>query len=86
MEVRRDKIRVLTLSGSPSWNYRFLRFALKQDPFLELVSFVFLRTPSDVVDVRENELSLIPFPIDEIFVEELKNFDVLILDDFSYRT
>lgn len=86
MEVRRDKIRVLTLSGSPSWNYRFLRFALKQDPFLELVSFVFLRTPSDVVDVRENELSLIPFPIDEIFVEELKNFDVLILDDFSHRT
>ncbi len=86
MEVRRDKIRVLTLSGSPSWNYRFLRFALKQDPFLELVSFVFLRTPNDVVDVRENELSLIPFPIDEIFVEELKNFDVLILDDFSYRT
>ncbi|MCY4438914.1 MAG: hypothetical protein OXE53_01695, partial [Deltaproteobacteria bacterium] len=65
MEVRRDKIRVLTLSGSPSWNYRFLRFALKQDPFLELVSFVFLRTPNDVVDVRENELSLIPFPIDE---------------------
>ncbi len=86
MEVRRDKIRVLTLSGSPSWNYRFLRFALKQDPFLDLVSFVFLRTPSDVVDVRENELSLIPFPIDEIFVEELKNFDVLILDDFSHRT
>ena len=86
MEVRRDKIRVLTLSGSPSWNYRFLRFALKQDPFLELVSFVFLRTPNDVVDVRENELSLIPFPIDEIFVEELKNFDVLILDDFSHRS
>ena len=86
MQVRRDKIRVLTLSGSPSWNYRFLRFALKQDPFLELVSFVFLRTPSDVVDVHENELSLIPFPIDEIFVEELKNFDVLILDDFSHRT
>ncbi len=86
MEVRRDKIRVLTLSGSPSWNYRFLRFALKQDPFLELVSFVFLRTPSDVVDVRENEMSLIPFPIDEIFVEELENFDVLVLDDFSHRT
>ena len=86
MEVRRDKLRVLTLSGSPSWNYRFLRFALKQDPFLELVSFVFLRTPNDVVDVRQNELSLIPFPIDEIFIEELKNFDVLILDDFSHRS
>ena len=38
------------------------------------------------MDVRENEMSLIPFPIDEIFIEELKNFDVLILDDFSHRT
>lgn len=85
MDVRPDKIRVLTLSGSPSWNYRFLRFALKQDPFLELVSFVFLRTPDDAVDVPENELSLIPFPIDQIFVEEIDNFDVLILDNFSHR-
>lgn len=86
MDVRRDKIRVLTLSGSPSWNYRFLRLALKQDPFLDLVSFVFLRTPDDIVDVSENELSLIPFPLDEIFLEELTNFDVLILDDFSHRS
>jgi uncharacterized membrane protein len=30
-------------------------------------------------------LSLIPFPIDDIFLEELKNFDVVVLDDFSYR-
>jgi uncharacterized membrane protein len=85
VEVRRDKIRVLTLSGSPSWNYRFLRMALKQDPLIELVSFVFLRTPTDTVDVPENQLSLIPFPIDDIFLEELKNFDVVIFDDFSHR-
>ncbi len=86
VEVRRDKLRVLTLSGSPAWNYRFLRMALKQDPFIDLVSFVFLRTPTDVVDVPDSQLSLIPFPIDEIFLEELKNFDVLFLDDFSYRS
>lgn len=84
-EVQRDKIRVLTLSGAPSWNYRFLRMALKQDPFIDLVSFVFLRTPTDSVDVPDNQLSLIPFPIDEIFLEELKNFDVLLFDDFSHR-
>ncbi len=86
VEVRRDKIRVLTLSGSPSWNYRFLRMALKQDPLIDLVSFVFLRTPTDSVDVPDNRLSLIPFPIDEIFLEELKNFDVLVFDDFSHRS
>ncbi|MBI2088966.1 MAG: hypothetical protein HYT78_09525 [Deltaproteobacteria bacterium] len=86
LDVQRDKIRVLTLSGSPSWNYRFLRLGLKQDPSIDLVSFVFLRTPTDSVDVPDNQLSLIPFPIDEIFLEELRNFDVLILDDFSHRS
>jgi uncharacterized membrane protein len=86
IDVQRDKIRVLTLSGSPSWNYRFLRMAMKQDPLIELVSFVFLRTPTDSVDVPESQLSLIPFPIDDIFLEELKNFDVVVFDDFSHRS
>lgn len=85
VEAQRDKIRVLTLSGSPAWNYRFLRMAMKQDPLIELVSFVFLRTPTDSVDVPDNQLSLIPFPIDDIFLEELKNFDLVFLDDFSHR-
>ena len=86
VEVQRDKIRVLTLSGAPSWNYRFLRMGLKQDPSIDLVSFVFLRTPTDSVDVPDSQLSLIPFPIDELFLEELKNFDVVFMDDFSYRS
>ena len=86
VEIQRDKIRVLTLSGSPSWNYRFLRMALKQDPFIDLVSFVFLRSPTDSVDVPDNQLSLIPFPIDEIFLEEIKNFDVVVFDDFCHRS
>ena len=85
VDVQRDKIRVLTLSGSPSWNYRFMRMAMKQDPLIELVSFVFLRTPTDTVDVPDNQLSLIPFPIDDIFLEELRNFDVVVFDDFSHR-
>lgn len=86
VDVHRDKIRILTLSGSPAWNYRFLRMAMKQDPLIELVSFVFLRTPTDTVDVPESQLSLIPFPIDDIFLEELKNFDVIFFDDFSHRS
>jgi uncharacterized membrane protein len=86
IDVQRDKLRVLTLSGAPSWNYRFLRMALKQDPLIDLVSFVFLRTPTDSVDVPDSRLSLIPFPIDDIFLDELKNFDVVVLDDFSHRS
>ena len=29
VDVQRDKIRVLTLSGAPAWNYRFLRMAME---------------------------------------------------------
>ena len=86
IDVQRDKLRVLTLSGAPAWNYRFLRMALKQDPLIDLVSFVFLRTPTDSVDVPDSRLSLIPFPIDDLFLDELKNFDVIVLDDFSHRS
>ena len=31
VDVQRDKIRILSLSGSPAWNYRFLRMAMKQN-------------------------------------------------------
>ena len=34
----------------------------------------------------DSRLSLIPFPIDDIFLDELKNFDVVVLDDFSHRS
>lgn len=83
IEVRKDKIRVLTISGSPGWNYRFLRMALKRDPIIDLVSFVFLRSSQDDPGVPTEELSLVPFPLDKLFLEELKNFDVIVFDNFS---
>jgi uncharacterized membrane protein len=84
LQVRRDKIRVLVVSGRPSWNYRFLRRALKSDPSVDLISFIILRTPTDVVNVPDDQLSLIPFPTNRLFTEELGNFDLLIFDNFSY--
>ena len=51
MKVVRDKIRVLMVSGNPSMNYRFMRTALKNDPSIDLLSFVILRTPSDILNV-----------------------------------
>ena len=83
LEVRRDKIRVLTISGSPTWNYRFLRMALKRDPAIDLVSFVFLRTSEDDPGVSTRNLSLVPFPVDKLFLEELKNFEIVVFDNFS---
>jgi hypothetical protein len=72
-----NKIRVLHVAGSPSWDVRFLRKALKRNPNIDLVSFFILRDPSDLVFATENELSLIPFPVNEIFGNELPTFDIV---------
>ncbi len=85
ISVARDKIRVLLVCGSPTWNYRFLRQALKQDPSVDLISFVILRTPTDVVNVPESQLSLIPFPTRRLFTQELQNFDLIIFENFSFE-
>ncbi len=85
LEAARDKIRILLVSGRPSWNHRFLRDALKGDPSIDLVSFIILRTATDAVNVPQEELSLIPFPTRKIFLEELDNFDLIVFDNFSFR-
>lgn len=81
LKVVRDKIRVLMVSGSPSLNYRFMRMALKNDPSIDLLSFVILRTPSDILNVPVHEQSLIPFPVDTLFSKELEHFDLLVFDN-----
>ena len=85
LKVVRDKIRVLMVSGSPSMNYRFLRGALKNDPAIDLLSFVILRTPANILNVPVQEQSLIPFPVETLFTKDLKNFDLLIFDNFLYH-
>jgi uncharacterized membrane protein len=81
VKVMRDKIRILMISGSPSLSYRFMRMAFKNDPSIDLLSFVVLRTPSDIINVPLQEQSLIPLPIETLFTKELKNFDLLIFDN-----
>ncbi len=84
INVVRDKTRILMVSGSPSMNYRFMRVALKSDPSIDLLSFVILRTPSDILNVPPHEQSLIPFPVETLFLKELTTFDLLIFDNFNY--
>ena len=81
LKVVRDKIRILMISGHPSLSYRFLRMALKNDPSIDLLSFVILRTPSDIINVPIQEQSLIPFPVETLFSKELNHFDLLIFDN-----
>jgi hypothetical protein len=85
VQVIRDKIRVLHLCGRPSWDEIFLRRILKKDPSIDLISFFILRTPNDVVEASGRELSLIPFPVDELFTKALEGFDLVIFQNFDYR-
>lgn len=80
-----NKIRVLHVAGRPSWDVKFLRKALKRNPNVDLVSFFILRDPSDLVFASERELSLIPFPVNEIFSSELDTFDIVIFQDFHFQ-
>jgi uncharacterized membrane protein len=85
IKVIRDRVRVLLVVGHPSWDVRFLRGLLKQDPNIDLVSFFILRTSSDSPQVLgDDELSLIPFPVHEIFHEQLRTFDLVVLQNFAY--
>ncbi|MFC1567114.1 glutamine amidotransferase, partial [bacterium] len=82
--IRSDKTRVLYLCGRPNWEYKFLREVLVSDPATELVSLNILRNASTINSYAEKELSLIPFPSKEVFEKEIYNFDLIILENFSY--
>lgn len=83
INVIRDKVRVLQIVGQPSWDQRFLRNHLKQDPNVDLISFFILVNPyGPTPDKRET--ALIPFPSRELFEDELDGFDLVIFQNFNY--
>lgn len=84
VKVLRDKVRVLHVAGRPDWDVRALRTLLRRDPNVELLSYYILRGFDDIT--REDTtapLSLIPFPTDELFEQELGSFDLVILHNFD---
>ncbi|MDD4004208.1 MAG: hypothetical protein PHW69_03270 [Elusimicrobiaceae bacterium] len=84
-QVIHEKRRIMYLCGRPSYDYSLLRDYIKSDPNNELVTFVILRNPENYVPAVENELSLIQFPAEQIFVSDIDLFDVVILDNFSFN-
>ncbi len=84
IRVIRDKVRVLQVSGQPSWDGKALRQMLKSNPNVDLISFFILRTQDDISMVPNDEMSLIPFPTRELFEEQLPSFDVIVLQNFEY--
>lgn len=86
VRVVRDRVRVLQVCGSPSWDQKFLRLFLKEDPSVDLVSFFILRTDRDMNSgYSPDELSLIEFPYKNLFDQELHSFDLVIFQNFDYR-
>ena len=83
--VTRDRVRVLHVAGRPTYDVRALRMWLKSDASVDLVAFFILRTPDDDVNASQDELALIPFPVDELFSQHLSSFDAVVLQDFNAR-
>ena len=81
----RDRLRVLLVSGEPHAGERVWRNILKSDPSVDLVHFTILRPPEKQDSTPIRELSLIAFPIRELFDVKLEDFDLIIFDRYSRR-
>ena len=81
----RDRLRVLLVSGEPHAGERTWRNLLKSDASVDLVHFTILRPPEKQDGVPVSELSLIAFPTQELFVEKIDEFDLIIFDRYSQR-
>jgi hypothetical protein len=79
----RDRLRVLLVSGVPYPGGRVWRDTLKSDPNIDLVHFTILRLPSSYDPTPTEQLALIPFPVEELFEQQLPRFDLVILDRFG---
>jgi hypothetical protein len=81
----RDRLRVLLVSGSPHAGERTWRDILKSDPSVDLVHFTILRPPEKQDGTPIRELSLIAFPVRELFELKLDEFDLIIFDQYRRR-
>jgi hypothetical protein len=81
----RDRLRVLLVTGKPNQAGRVWRDLLKSDPSVDLVHFTILRPPYKTDYTPTEELALIAFPTEELFVDKLKDFDLIIFDQYERR-
>jgi hypothetical protein len=79
----RKRLEVLLVSGGPNQGERSWRVLLKSDPAVQLVHFTILRNPGEIIDALPNELALVPFPVQQLFDQDIGKFDLIILDQFD---
>jgi hypothetical protein len=82
----RDRLKVLLVSGEPHQGERTWRNILKSDPSVDLIHFTILRPPEKQDGTPIRELSLIAFPIRELFDVKLHEFDLIIFDRYRHRS
>ncbi|GFF04207.1 membrane protein [Bartonella henselae] len=86
IEGIRENLRVLLISGAPYNGERTWRNLLKGDSNIDLVHFTILRPPNKADNTPLSQLSLVVFPTRKLFVEEIDNFDLIILDGYQHST
>ena len=86
IEGIREKLRVLLVSGEPHQGERTWRNLLKSDANVDLVHFTILRPPEKQDGTPISELSLIAFPTRELFVQKIKDFDLIIFDRYANQS
>src|SRR5579871_5343782 len=87
VEGVREKLRVLLVSGEPHSGERTWRNLLKSDANVDLVHFTILRPPEKGADGTPiNELSLIAFPVADLFGRKIKDFDLIIFDRYAQQS
>jgi hypothetical protein len=82
----RDRLKVLLVSGEPHAGERTWRNILKSDPSVDLIHFTILRPPEKQDGTPIRELSLIAFPIRDLFDLKIDQFDLIIFDRYRQRS
>ncbi|AGF74771.1 putative membrane protein [Bartonella australis AUST/NH1] len=86
IEGIKENLRVLLISGAPYNGERTWRDLLKSDSNIDLVHFTILRPAEKADDTPSSQLSLVVFPTTKLFVEDINNFDLIILDGYQHST
>lgn len=89
IQIGRDKISVLHIAGSITWDLNGLRSMFERNDLVDLTAFYIMRTREhhqrgiNGRNILPEEMALVPFPTEEIFDRQLFGFDVIIFQDFD---
>ena len=81
----RENLNVLLVSGLPHNGTQVIRSLLKSDPAINLVHFTILRTLGKIDPTPDDQLALIPFPVQDLFSKDLNKFDLIVFDRYIHR-